>query len=158
MQSTNVLSVTVDHILSAIYIDGVQIPPSTLINSDVWTAADQVQLSDTLKVIAVLGTGNQDGHEAILGSDSNGLVWTNGSWKCNSVYFDGWTNITFDDRTWPNAKEIQLNAGSSRPEQPSVKADAYWIWTTNEYDTPVYCRVNVNLGRKAHFIKSSVLT
>ena len=124
-----------------------QIPPSTLINWDVWTAVDQVQLLDTFKVIFVLGEGDCTGLDQSIVSDSNGLVWTTGSWKCNSVYFDGWADITFDDRTWPNARETYLNAGS----QSSVRYDAYWIRTNGVYDIPIYCRINVNLGTKTRY-------
>ena len=109
-------------------------------NDHKWRVASIYQIPSDTQVISVEGTdaGMMFG---ILGSTSNGLL-TNETWKCNSVFQQGWTSPDFDDKDWPSANVVGNHGDKPWKTISGIARTAKWIWTNNNTDV-VYCRLKV---------------
>lgn len=129
------LVITVDDVLE-LYLDGNQV--KNLPNYNKVDIPDTVKISPSVKVIAVKAT-NLIGSYGILASGTTFI--SESSWKCTNKYEVGWETTYFDDSHWPFATEVTQNGyGGLKPKVADIKDWAYWIWTSKNSDTVVYCR------------------
>ena len=83
---------------------------------------------------------NTGGPYGIKGFFAAGRLVTDGTnWKCSSTFAANWNTLTFDDSSWPAAKEIthpvNIDAFSGIP---ITGHGSKWIWA--ETGSTVYCR------------------
>ena len=71
----------------------------------------------------------------IIGSFDNGLV-TDASWKCVSSYYTDWMLVSFNDSSWPQAKE----QSDSKHLFVNISPNATLIWSLDTNKRTVYCR------------------
>ena len=119
-----------------IYVDG-----QLVSYSDNWKITSTVSIPHTATILAAQIT-DADNTGGFLGSLSDGNV-TDNSWKCTTIFFNGWNTPQFDDRTWPYATTTKKNGDPPWGTLPSILSNAEWIWA-GPYDAgiqwTVYCR------------------
>jgi hypothetical protein len=120
---------------------------SYLGTSDNWRVPFQaaVPVQSGKNVLAIEG-GNLGGYYGIsaelIGTGINMNTNSAASWKCVGVFNEGWTNINFDDSSWPRAISCG-RIGTSLPYNQ--------IWTSSGQpikssdDKTVYCRYTFSL-------------
>ena len=118
------------------FADGV-----SLGKDDDWKSSTDYVIPGNTRVISVSGIdkGYQYG---ILGSFSNGMV-TNSSWKCENEEYPGWKSPDFDDSSWPVAEEVANHGDEPWGKRPRIASTAKWIWTAENADDKVYCRLRL---------------
>ena len=106
-----------------------------------WQSSTDYVIPGNTRVISVAGIdkGRQYG---ILGSFSNGMV-TNASWKCEDDEYHGWKSPDFDDSNWPAADEVANHGDKPWGKRPGIASTAKWIWTADNADDKVYCRLRL---------------
>ena len=118
------------------FADGV-----SLGKDDDWTSSTDYVIPGNTRVISVSGIdkGFQYG---ILGSFSNGMV-TSASWKCEDGEYPGWKSPDFNDSNWSAAEEVAKHGDWPWGKIPGIALTAKWIWTADNEDDKVYCRLRL---------------
>lgn len=113
---------------------------------NVWNTPNVIDLPCIVKVIAVQGINYGD-KGGIIASTNDGYVLSNSSWKCRNVSVVGWQNVSFDDRLWPPAYQIQPYFDCE--PLSAIRKEAYWIWTSQydagapNPDNNIFCRLTL---------------
>lgn len=144
--AVTVLAVTADDVIQELYLDGVMVPASALLNASIFDVPDSVVLPSTTNVIAVLvknTNGPDAGYGGLLASDTTGRIISDSTWKCSNVNSSGWMNVNFNDSSWKNAALLFNNSGSTIYQPiPGIRPEAWWIWNSEKsLDLYVYLRL-----------------
>jgi len=120
---------------------------SYLGTSDNWQipfqAATPLQSGKNVLAIKGYNSGGYYGISAeLIGAGVNINTNSTASWKCIGVFNEGWTDINFNDSSWPRA----VNAGRIGTSLPYNQ-----IWTSSGQpikssdDKTIYCRYTFSL-------------
>ncbi len=91
------------------------------------------------QVVAIFAK-NTGGPAGIKGIFAAGRLVTDGTWKCNNVAAPNWKLPTFDDSTWPAAREIRYAGNKKHFNGIPVKGHgSKWIWAAGSR-TLAFCR------------------
>lgn len=146
---TKQVTMTAKDELYAAYIDGI---PIVLQNGGNWLQTDGLSVSSISRLLAVMAIkleGTCPGILAFVNDTRGDYLLTNAQWKCSQSALVGWSDLGYDDSTWPIATIIHKNENTNDTncysqfvEISSISSNAYWIWTdaTVKQDVVVYCR------------------
>lgn len=136
------MNITAKSVIYELYVDGIR---RNLSHNDDWQNTDEITLSATNRLIAVLAADSSQACAGILASVTDDFLVTDATWKCKVGPPPRWYLFEFDDSDWPSAYVIGPNDNVTWPEackvlteNPSVSKTANWIWTSTIPDTPYY--------------------
>jgi len=130
--------------LDLVYLNGIQVPNSSLPNARNLQLDDTVTMPTPIRVIAVQVTNIATKAGLLVSSfvSKYPTILTNSSWKCtDQTPQNNWYTVNYNDSSWPPAVQDYQNGfkGSS-----NISSSAYWIWTKNlQYNVTIYCRLNL---------------
>ena len=124
-------------------------------NQDNWKGTLTSTLPTISKTIAV-SCFNKGGPAGFIGSTPDGRILTNSTWKCSTVYEDGWNKFGFDDSQWSNAVIVDTNNDPMThgwKNRPDINSKALWISAAENIpaNSTSYCRLD--LGTFSYIIK-----
>jgi len=132
--------------LDLVYLNGIQVPNSSLPNARNFQRDDTVTMPTPLRVIAVQVT-NIATKAGLLASSSIckfPTILTDSTWKCTDQSpEDNWYTENYNDSSWPPAAQEYQN-GFERRGSSNISSSAYWIWSSDlQLNATVYCRLNL---------------
>ena len=114
-------------------------------SNDGGSSAQTYILSDTISIIAVQATKDEQYPGMIASTTDSNYILTNSSWKCTPGVTSGdlsWTSYYFNDDYWDDAYEYGVK-NTNNTAIGNVRPNASWIWTYYSpwnADAVVYCR------------------
>lgn len=127
------------------YYDG---QPVTLEHWDDWNIPDRVDLPAGTRLIAVHAQNSKDAG-CLVASDSDGLVFTDRTWKYKIGLDPKWETLGYDDRGWKRVRVLCRNDGRTWTRMRTVNKFAFVVWSPNiSYDGDVYFRYRVKNGQR----------
>jgi hypothetical protein len=96
----------------------------------------------TTVVVAIEAKNTGKGPQGIRASfDGARLVTDAKHWKCRASNAADWLKPSFDDSTWPAAKEVAYDGNvNAIANKEIVNVAAKWIWSGSSEDDTAYCR------------------
>src|SRR6218665_213066 len=80
----------------------------------------------------------------VLASVNDTYLVTNNLWKCSPYGYPDWTDLGYDDSSWPSAVEYGSNGNhmtcTEQIHFTDISSTAQWIWTNDLTAFAVYCR------------------
>ena len=117
-----------------VYADGVFIGKAKR-----WNIGRRYRMPGGTRVVAIKAT-NFGGPCGIKGIFAAGRLVTDKTWKCSSTGVPNWHSPTFDDSSWPAAREMLNGFPKSTLRGYRVRGHGTkWIWSNFPAKT-VYCR------------------
>ena len=122
--------------MDALYLDGNPVPGSLLPFTRQPRLVDSVIVASATSVRAVQASG---GKSWLLVADPELSVYSNGSWRCNDVFYPNWFSPGYDASWWLAAETVGPASLTGSPIDTSA---ASAIWTRSNASSPIYCRLD----------------
>jgi hypothetical protein len=116
-----------------------------------WLKVSTFETSEILRVVALKCT-DSGGKYGIIASlhNTQGEVElkTDTTWKCSSVYVEGWERPDFEDTScdWNYAEKIKDHGDGPWQKKGQIRQisdEADWIWAEGTFTKIAYCRGQV---------------
>lgn len=148
------MTITAKSTIYDLFIDGVK---QNLRFANNWTVADNVSLSPTNRLIAIMAVDSSEQCAGIIASVTGDFLVTDSSWRCSPNGEINWQDLGWPDDGWDPAFVMGSNFNVTSPTRcgdvltgiPEISEDANWLWNSTilndngEYHQTIYCRAYI---------------